>query len=246
MPWHQTDQSAAPKVALGSPEPSERDQPAPVLKTVAGTFQRDGVQPWTRRCTKRSPSSNTLHCIRPILDPPATHVFGHRANDELAEPVVSDRIGLCDKPADRAQKARRCCARDARAGAGGHDRACRRQPRRTAGSRLSRPRPRGGRFALSSGAQAPAPSRPLSRLQLVRGRLARGGSCWRDPAADELTGALVGIFPAREDGSRPVFGSYRVFQSGPAWNDMLPSTSTSTVTRARVWAPRSRLALLPT
>jgi hypothetical protein len=92
MPWHQTDQSAAPKVALGSPEPSERDQPVPVLKTVGGTFRRDGVQPWTRRCPTRSPSSNTLHCIRPILDPRATHVFGHRANDELAEPVVSDRI----------------------------------------------------------------------------------------------------------------------------------------------------------
>src|ERR1022692_2924172 len=92
MAWHQTDQSAAPKVALGSPEPSERDQPVPVLKTVGETFQRDAAQPWTRRCTKRSPSSNTLHCIQLILDPSATHVFSHRANDELAEPVVSDRI----------------------------------------------------------------------------------------------------------------------------------------------------------
>lgn len=96
MAWHQTDQSAAPKVALGSPEPSERDQPVSELKTVGGTFQRDGVQPWTRRCTKRGPSSSTLHRIRPILDPPAAHVFGHRANDELAEPVVSDRIGHRD------------------------------------------------------------------------------------------------------------------------------------------------------
>ena len=96
MSWHQTDQSAAPKVALGSPEPSERDQPVPVLKTVGETFQRDAAQPWTRRCTKRSPSSNTLHCIQPILDPSATHVSSHPANDELAEPVVSDRIDDCD------------------------------------------------------------------------------------------------------------------------------------------------------
>jgi catechol 2,3-dioxygenase-like lactoylglutathione lyase family enzyme len=89
---HQTDQSAAPKVALSGVAPSERDQPVPGLKTVAGTFQRDAVQPRIKRCTNRSRSSNTLHCIRPILDPPARHVFGHRANDELADPVVSDRI----------------------------------------------------------------------------------------------------------------------------------------------------------
>jgi hypothetical protein len=92
MAWHQTDQSAAPKVALASPERSERDQPVRVLKTVGETFQRDAAQPWTRRCTKRSPSSNTLHCIQPILDPSATYVFSHRANHELAEPVVSDRM----------------------------------------------------------------------------------------------------------------------------------------------------------
>jgi hypothetical protein len=43
-----------------------------------------------------------------------------------------------------------------------------------------------------------------------------------DQVADELTGRLVGIFLAREDGSRPVFGSYRLFQTDPAWNEMIP------------------------
>jgi RimJ/RimL family protein N-acetyltransferase len=89
MPWHQTDQSAAPQVARDSPEPSERDQPVPALKTAGETFQPETAQPWTRHCTNRTPSSNTLHCIRPILDRPATHVFSHRANDELAEAIGS-------------------------------------------------------------------------------------------------------------------------------------------------------------
>jgi hypothetical protein len=83
MTCHQTDQSAVRNGALGNP--SERDQPVHALKAVAGTFQRDASQPPTRRRTKRSPSSNTLHSMQPILDLSARHVFSHRANDELAE-----------------------------------------------------------------------------------------------------------------------------------------------------------------
>jgi hypothetical protein len=40
--------------------------------------------------------------------------------------------------------------------------------------------------------------------------------------ADELAGRLAGIFLEREDGTRPVFGSYRLFQEDPAWHDLIP------------------------
>ncbi len=40
--------------------------------------------------------------------------------------------------------------------------------------------------------------------------------------ADELAGRLIGIFRRREDGSRPVFGEYRLFQQDPAWNGLIP------------------------
>jgi Mannosylglycerate hydrolase MGH1-like glycoside hydrolase domain len=40
--------------------------------------------------------------------------------------------------------------------------------------------------------------------------------------ADELAGRLIGIFRRREDGSRPVFGDYRLFQQNAAWNGLIP------------------------
>ncbi len=40
--------------------------------------------------------------------------------------------------------------------------------------------------------------------------------------ADELAGRLIGIFAQRDDGSRPVFGAYRLFQDDPAWHDLIP------------------------
>jgi hypothetical protein len=40
--------------------------------------------------------------------------------------------------------------------------------------------------------------------------------------ADELAGRMIGIFCRREDGSRPVFGNYQLFQEHPAWNGLIP------------------------
>ena len=40
--------------------------------------------------------------------------------------------------------------------------------------------------------------------------------------ADELAGRLAAIFLEREDGTRPVFGGYELFQHDPAWHDLLP------------------------
>jgi hypothetical protein len=40
--------------------------------------------------------------------------------------------------------------------------------------------------------------------------------------ADELAGRLTSIFLEREDGTRPVFGGYRLFQEDPAWHDLIP------------------------
>jgi hypothetical protein len=40
--------------------------------------------------------------------------------------------------------------------------------------------------------------------------------------ADELAGRLIGIFLRRSDGSRPVYGDYRLFQEDPAWNGLIP------------------------
>jgi hypothetical protein len=40
--------------------------------------------------------------------------------------------------------------------------------------------------------------------------------------ADELAGRLVGIFLDREDGTRPVFGGYELFQRDPAWHELIP------------------------
>jgi hypothetical protein len=40
--------------------------------------------------------------------------------------------------------------------------------------------------------------------------------------ADELSSRLVSIFLERDDGSRPVFGGYRLFQDDPAWRDLIP------------------------
>jgi hypothetical protein len=43
-----------------------------------------------------------------------------------------------------------------------------------------------------------------------------------DRIADELTTRLTGIFLAREDGTRPVFGGYELFQHDPAWQGLIP------------------------
>jgi hypothetical protein len=40
--------------------------------------------------------------------------------------------------------------------------------------------------------------------------------------ADELSRRLTSIFLEREDGSRPVFGGYELFQRDPAWHDLIP------------------------
>jgi len=40
--------------------------------------------------------------------------------------------------------------------------------------------------------------------------------------ADELASRLIGIFCRRDDGSRPVFGSCHLFQTDPAWNELIP------------------------
>jgi hypothetical protein len=41
-------------------------------------------------------------------------------------------------------------------------------------------------------------------------------------AADELAGRLTALFLRRDDGTRPVFGGYRLFQEDPAWHDLIP------------------------
>jgi mannosylglycerate hydrolase MGH1-like protein len=40
--------------------------------------------------------------------------------------------------------------------------------------------------------------------------------------ADEIAARLTGIFLEREDGTRPVFGGYELFQRDPAWHALLP------------------------
>ncbi|MBV8256454.1 MAG: glucosidase, partial [Actinobacteria bacterium] len=40
--------------------------------------------------------------------------------------------------------------------------------------------------------------------------------------ADELAERLTAIFLEREDGTRPVFGGYRLFQESPAWHGLIP------------------------
>jgi Glycosyl hydrolase family 63 C-terminal domain len=40
--------------------------------------------------------------------------------------------------------------------------------------------------------------------------------------ADELAARLTGIFLEREDGTRPVFGGYELFQRDPAWHGLIP------------------------
>jgi hypothetical protein len=40
--------------------------------------------------------------------------------------------------------------------------------------------------------------------------------------ADELASRLIGIFLRRDDGTRPVFGGYGLFQKDPAWNGLIP------------------------
>jgi len=40
--------------------------------------------------------------------------------------------------------------------------------------------------------------------------------------ADELAGRLTGIFLEREDGTRPVFGGYELFQRDLAWHGLIP------------------------
>jgi hypothetical protein len=39
--------------------------------------------------------------------------------------------------------------------------------------------------------------------------------------ADELSGRLIAIFLRGDDGRRPVFGGYRLFQEDPAWHDLI-------------------------
>jgi hypothetical protein len=43
-----------------------------------------------------------------------------------------------------------------------------------------------------------------------------------EQVSDELAARLVGIFLRREDGTRPVFGGYELFQRDPAWRDLIP------------------------
>jgi hypothetical protein len=50
--------------------------------------------------------------------------------------------------------------------------------------------------------------------------------------ADELASRLVAIFCRREDGSRPGFGSYRLFHRTRPGTGSSPSTNTSMATRA--------------
>jgi hypothetical protein len=40
--------------------------------------------------------------------------------------------------------------------------------------------------------------------------------------ADELAGRLIGLFLDGADGRRPVFGGYELFQTDPAWHDLIP------------------------
>ena len=40
--------------------------------------------------------------------------------------------------------------------------------------------------------------------------------------ADELAARLTGIFLERDDGTRPVFGGYELFQRDPAWHGLIP------------------------
>jgi hypothetical protein len=40
--------------------------------------------------------------------------------------------------------------------------------------------------------------------------------------ADELAARLISLFCERDDGTRPVFGGYRLFQEDPAWHDLIP------------------------
>ena len=40
--------------------------------------------------------------------------------------------------------------------------------------------------------------------------------------ADELSGRLLALFLERPDGTRPVFGGYELFQTDPAWHDLIP------------------------
>jgi hypothetical protein len=43
-----------------------------------------------------------------------------------------------------------------------------------------------------------------------------------DRVADALSDRLASLFLQREDGSRPVFGGYRLLQEDPAWHDLIP------------------------
>ena len=40
--------------------------------------------------------------------------------------------------------------------------------------------------------------------------------------ADEVAARLTALFLKRADGTRPVFGRYRLFQEDPAWRDLIP------------------------
>ncbi|HLJ03466.1 MAG TPA: hypothetical protein VKT31_08495 [Solirubrobacteraceae bacterium] len=43
-----------------------------------------------------------------------------------------------------------------------------------------------------------------------------------EQVAEELAGRLIAIFLRGADGSRPVFGDYRLFHEDPAWRDLIP------------------------
>jgi hypothetical protein len=43
-----------------------------------------------------------------------------------------------------------------------------------------------------------------------------------EQVSDELAGRLVGLFLRHDDGTRPVFGRYELFQRDPAWRDLIP------------------------
>ena len=40
-------------------------------------------------------------------------------------------------------------------------------------------------------------------------------------AADDIADRLIGIFRRRQDGTRAVFGEYRLPQQDPAWRDLI-------------------------
>ena len=64
----------------------------------------------------------------------------------------------------------------------------------------------------------------------------------RDVAEDIARPPGLDLARRRDDGRRPVYGTYEKFQTDPDWHDLLCSTSTSMATRAPGSARRTRPA----